>query len=227
MKKLFVISLGGSLIIPDKIDVLFIKNFKRIILKQIKKGNKFLIITGGGKLCRNYNQSLKSISNPSNTDLDWMGINTTWVNAKLVQLAFGKYAFPKISRDPAKKINFKQPILVGGGWKPGRSSDGATVKYASVYGAKTIINLSNVDYIYTKDPRKFKDAKKIEKASWDDFLKIIGRRWVPGKNAPFFDPAAAKMAKKNNITVINCNGKNLKNFQNILENKKFIGTKIQ
>ena len=226
MAKLFVISLGGSLIVPEEINVKFLKRFKKLIIGQIIKGNKFLIIAGGGRICRKYNEALRLSGAPTNVELDWMGINTTWVNAKLIQLYFGKFAYPEISKDPTKRIFFKQPILVGGGWKPGRSSDGATVKYASVYGAKTIINLSNIDFIYTKDPRKYQTAKKIEKISWDDFLKIIGPKWIPGKNAPFFDPAAAKMAKKNNITVINCNGKNLKNLENILNGKKFIGTAI-
>ena len=42
-----VISLGGSVIVPDKIDVNFLEKFKKIINK-IKKGNKIVIVTGGG-----------------------------------------------------------------------------------------------------------------------------------------------------------------------------------
>jgi uridylate kinase len=93
-----------------------------------------------------------------------------------------------------KKIAFKQKVLVGGGWKPGRSSDGAMIKYANTYGAATAINLSNIDYVYDKDPRKFKDAKPIRQISWKDYLKIVGSRWDPGKNFPF-DPIAAKEAQ--------------------------------
>jgi len=226
-KKLFIISLGGSLINPDEIDVSFLKQFKKLILKQIKKGQKFIIISGGGKLCRKYNSALRALTKTTNTDLDWMGISATWTNAKLIQLSFGNKAFPEIAKDPTKKINFKQPILVGGGWKPGRSSDGATIKYAETYKIKTVINLSNIDYIYTKDPRKFNEAEKIVNTSWNDFLKIIGENWIPGNNAPFFDPVATKMAKTNNVTMINCNGKNLKNIENILNGKPYKGTTIQ
>lgn len=226
-KKTYVISLGGSLIVPEEIDTDFLKQFRALIISQISKGHKFIIITGGGKICRKYNEALKILASPSNQELDWMGINITWTNAKLVQLVFGKHAFPEIVKDPTKKITFKQPVLVGGGWKPGRSSDGATIKYASTYKATTVINLSNIDHIYDKDPRKFSNAKKIEKTSWTEFIKIIGQNWSPGNNAPFFDPAAAKMAKQNKITVINCNGKNLKNVENILSGKPYIGTTIQ
>jgi uridylate kinase len=109
---------------------------------------------------------------------------------------------------------------------PGRSTDDDAVRLAHIYGAKTVINLSNIDYVYTKDPRKFKDAKKIESISWEDFRKIVGNKWDPGKNAPF-DPTAAKTAEKNRMKVIIANGKNLKNLKDILGNKKFRGTTIQ
>jgi len=66
-----------------------------------------------------------------------------------------------IADDPNKKLPMKKSVLIGaGGWKPGRSSDDFSVRLAKMYGAKTIINLSNIDFVYTKDPRKHPDAKK-------------------------------------------------------------------
>ena len=40
-----IISLGGSLIVPDNIDIDFLKDFKKLILSQVEKGKKFVIIT--------------------------------------------------------------------------------------------------------------------------------------------------------------------------------------
>ncbi len=225
MKKIFVISLGGSLIVPEKIDIKFLKNFKALIQKQAKRGNKFILIAGGGKICRKYQDALAKISKIDEGALDWMGINFTWLNAKLVQLMFKKLAYREIAKDPQKKIIFKEPVLVGGGWKPGRSSDGAMIKFAQTYRASTVINLSNVSYVYDKDPRKFKNAKRQEKLSWNELLKITGSRWVPGKNVPF-DPTAAMFARKNKLKIIIANGKNLKNLENILKGRKFRGTVI-
>lgn len=225
MKKLYVLSLGGSLIAPGDIDINFLKKFKKLILSQIKNGRRFVIVAGGGRLCRRYNEALSKICRPKPAELDWMGINSTWLNGKLVQLMFGKKAYEEVQKNPAKKIKTARPILVGGGWKPGRSSDGAAIKYAQTYGAKILINLSNVDYVYDKDPRKFKNAKKLPKLAWNEFLDIAGRKWTPGLNLPF-DPIAAKFAQKNNLQVIIANGKNLKNLRNIFEEKKFQGTVI-
>ncbi len=225
MKKLFVISLGGSLINPGEIDVPFLKNLRALILAQIKKGNKFILITGGGSPARIYIRALSALGESSAANLDWMGIYATRFNAQLVRLMFGKLAHPVIIEDPNKRVNFKEKILVAGGWMPGRSTDDDAVRLAKIYGAKTVINLSNIDYVYTKDPRKFKDAKMIKEISWKNFRKIVGNKWDPGKNLPF-DPTAAKLAEKNKLTVIIANGKNLFNLKSILSEKKFKGTVV-
>lgn len=224
-KKLFIISLGGSLINPGQIDVSFLKGFHGLILSQVKKGSRFIFITGGGKPARDYLLALKSIGRPTKDDLDWMGIFGTRFNAQLLRLMFGKLAHPKIVENPNQRLLFKQRILVGGGWMPGRSTDDDAVRLAKVYGAKTVINLSNIDYVYTKDPRKFKDARIIKEIPWSGFRKIVGSKWDPGKNLPF-DPTAAKLAQKLKLKVIIANGKNLKNLQNILQEQKFKGTII-
>ena len=226
MKKLFVLSVGGSLVNPGVIDTQFLKKFKVLVENEVKKGNRFIIVVGGGKPARWYQDALKKISSSKAQDLDWMGIFATRLNAQLVRLMFGTLAHAKIIEDPNKKVVFKETILLAGGWMPGRSTDDDAVRLAKMYGSKTVINLSNIDYAYTKDPKKFKDAKKIVSISWENFKKIVGSTWKPGTNAPF-DPIASKLAQQENMTVIIANGKNLSNLKNILEGKKFNGTVIR
>lgn len=223
--ELFVISLGGSLINPGQVDAIFLKKFRQLIISQIKKGSRFILITGGGKPAREYIIALKSIGKPSSADSDWMGIQATWLNAKLVQLMFGKLAHLRLISDPNKKALAKEKILVAGGWMPGRSTDDDAVRLAKAYGAKTVINLSNIDFLYSKDPKKFEEAQKITNINWRDFRKIVGNKWSPGKNLPF-DPTATKLAQSLNLKVIIANGKNLANLKNILEGEKFKGTVI-
>ena len=225
-KSLFIISLGGSLINPGQIDEAFLKEFQKLIYAKIKKGARFALITGGGRPARDYIKALKAINPKTQADnLDWMGIYTTRLNAQLVRLIFGQLAHPLIVEDPNKKVNFTEKVLVAGGWMPGRSTDDDAIRLAKIYSATTVINLSNIDYVYTKDPRKFQDAKKIESISWKDFRKIVGSKWDPGKNLPF-DPTAAKLAEKLKLKVIIANGKDLVNLKSILDGKKFIGTVI-
>lgn len=225
MEKTIVMSLGGSVIVPDKIDVNFLKKFKKMINKYADKGYKFAIICGGGKIARDYQKAASQISKQSNDYLDWLGIHATKINAWFMKSVFGKDAEKLIVDDPRKKVSFTRKILIAGGWKPGWSTDYDAVLLAKNLGVKTIINMSNIDYLYNKDPKKYNNAKKIKNVSWKQYRKISGSKWKAGLNAPF-DPIAAKEAEKSNLRVFII-GKDLGNFEKLLEGKKFDGTLIQ
>lgn len=227
MKKTFIISLGGSIVAPtDGIDVEFLKQFKKLILKHVKKGHRFFFIIGGGAICRQYNKAAQAMLKVSEEELHWMGIHATWLNAYLVKIIFGKHAYEKIIKNPTLPIKTSKKIVIGGGWKPGWTTDYVSVKLAEKNKAKTVINLSNIDYVYTADPKKFKNAKKIEKINWKDFRKIVGNKCDPSVHAPF-DPVASRLAQKLGLTVITAHGKNLENLENCLSGKKFKGTTIK
>jgi len=225
MPKTFVISLGGSLIFPDDLDKKFLINFKKIIEKFLKKNYKFVIICGGGKLARNFQQVASEARRLSNKDLDWIGIYATKINAYLLKSIFNNNAEENIISNPNQKIIFKKNIIIASGWLPGWSTDYDAVLLAKNVGVRELINMSNVDYVYNKNPNKYKDARKIKKISWQEFRKLIGNIWKAGLNVPF-DPIAAKEAEKSKINVFVI-GRNLKNFQNILDGKKFKGTIIE
>ena len=226
LKKTIVLSLGGSLIVPGKVDVKFLKKFRQAILAFVKKGNRVIIVCGGGNICRQYNQAATEI-NPAVTpvDLDWLGIAATKFNAELVRSVFGNYAYEKVIVNPTLRVKTNKNILIGSGWKPGCSSDKDAVLMAKSYGAKLVINLSNIKYVYTADPRKVKAAKPIKHMSWDDLLHLTGRKWRPGAHVPF-DPEASKLAKKLSLQVVVCLGTDLKNLQAIMAGKPITGTVI-
>ena len=226
MKKTLIISIGGSIIVPDEIDARFLKKFRQLILSFVKKGNRVVIVTGGGKICRRYNEAAKKIfSNVDKTDLDWLGIAVTKLNAEFLRSLFGTWAYHKIINNPTRKVKTNKKILVGSGYLPGSSSDKDAVLLAKTFGAKTIVNLTNVDYVYDKNPKKFKSAKPLKNITWSEFRKIVGVKWDPGANWPF-DPVAAKLAQKYKIKVIVCNGRKLGNFRKVLFGKKFVGTVV-
>lgn len=223
----FLLSVGGSTIVPGGVpNIAFLKAFRKLILDRTKRGDRFVIVCGGGGTCRTYNDGLRQIIKPTSDDLDWLGIYTTHLNANLVRLMFGKLAHPELVNDyrlfDAKK--WKQPLVIGGGFKPGGSTDMNTTLMAKKAGAKMIINISNVDYLYTKDPRKFKDAEKICEISWKAYRKMMGSKWTPGMNTPF-DPIASKLADQANIDVLLV-GPDTKNLANVLSEKAFKGTVI-
>ena len=134
-------------------------------------------------------------------------------------------AHSRIIKNPHHKEPAKEPVIIAAGYKPGWSTDYVAVLLARKYGANVVLNLSNIDYVYNKDPRKFKDAKAYTLLSWPEFRKIVGNKWDPGLNAPF-DPVASKLAQKHGLTVIIMNGKNLANLKRFFAGKSFKGTVI-
>lgn len=225
-KESIVISLGGSMIVPGGVDTNFIIKFKNLILKWVKEGKKFYIITGGGKTCRNYNDSLKNIVNPSNEDLDWLGIAATRLNAELIRICFGDQAYEKIIFNPDTILDTDKPILVGGGWKPGNSSDLAAVHVAKTIKSAKVINLSSIDFVYDSDPKINPDAKKFENLSWSDYRSMVSSEWNPGMNLPF-DPIASKEAQELGLELAFISGHNLDSLDSYLSTGKFTGTVIK
>jgi uridylate kinase len=223
-KETIIISLGGSLVVPDQIDISFLKVFQKTLKKHFSE-KRFLIFVGGGKICRIYQEALLEFG-ADNDSRDWIGISVSRLNAQVVKQAFEGFCYKEIIKTPNAKIATKKDVLVAGGWKPGWSTDYCAVTMAKNYGIKTIVNLSNIDYVYDKDPRKFSNAKEIKEINWKDFRKIVGSKWTPGLSMPF-DPKASKMAEILKIKVIIMNGKKMERLENFLNNKPFIGTVIQ
>ena len=83
-----VIALGGSIIVSRSIQVRFLKQFRKFILKFIKQGKRFVIVAGGGSIARNYQAAASDIVKLSDEDQDWLGIHATRINAHLLRAIF-------------------------------------------------------------------------------------------------------------------------------------------
>lgn len=222
MAKIKVISLGGSLVNPDEIDIRFLKKFQKFILELIKEFY-FLIVVGGGELARQYQKGLRKLGKKDQITLDWIGIEATKLNAKLVQLIFRSKSSDQILTKLNQKIDFQgKRIIVGAGTEPGWSTDYDAFWWANSLGIKTIINATNIDYVYDRPPEKL-GAKPLEKISWEDYLKIIGKKWQAGKNFPI-DPVAAQFAKKHKMKAFLVEGNNFPELKKAISNQPFKGT---
>lgn len=221
-----ILSVGGSIIIPPTgFNIVFLKKFRALILTQIKRGQKFILVVGGGITARTYQEAARKAGAVSDEELDWLGIHTTILNGQFVRLLFRGYVYDDVITNPLKWVRTSKPIIIAGGWEPGSSTDLDAVLLAKTYDAKEVINLSNVDYIYSADPRKNHNAKKITKISWGEFRQLVGNRWHPGANFPF-DPKASSLAKRYNLTVKFVKGTALAQVQAALAGKKFRGSTI-
>jgi len=225
-KKVVVISLGGSLIIPNGIHVDFLAKFKKVINKN-KKHYKFVIVCGGGNLARKYISALGKI-NLSNKLKSLAGISATRTNARFMSYFFNLEPSKGIPHQikSIKKYLKKQDIVFCGAleYKPDQTSDSTAAEVANYFNAN-FINLTNVDGLFNKNPLKYKNAKFIQKISWKDFNKLVNRiKFKPGQHF-VLDQNAAKIILENKIDTYIL-GRNLRNLDNLLKGKKFKGTTI-
>ncbi len=226
MKKVIVLSLGGSLIIPDQIDVKYLKEFKKVILKNTNK-YKFIVVTGGGSIARKYISALREIG-MNETFQSFAGISATRMNARFMSYFFHQdqeRGIPHKMRELKRYVKKFDIIFCGAlEYKPHQTSDSTAAEIARKF--KTVfINLTDVAGLHDKNPKKFKDAKFISKISWKNFDKMANKlKFKPGQHF-VLDQHASKIIMKNKI-ITYILGKNMKQLDNLLNGKKFRGTKI-
>lgn len=226
--EIIVMSVGGSLIVPGDIDTTFLTSLKDFITDQTTNhGRRFIIIAGGGKTSRRYVDAASAISDLNVEDMDWLGIHATRLNGHLLRTIFRDMAHPVMVTNPDDVLDIPKDtkLVIGAGYRPGSSSDLQAVRVAKRVGAHKMINLSNIDYVYTADPNIDSNATKIEDITWDDFRELIPKEWSANLSAPF-DPVAAKAAQEHNIEVAIINGNHKTALKNYLDEKNFVGTRI-
>lgn len=227
-RETLVMSVGGSLIVPDQIDTDFLIQLKQFIVDDVaNSGRRFIIIAGGGKTARRYQEAAGAVSHLDNEDLDWLGIHATRLNGHLLRTILKEVAHPVMLTNPDEILDVPKSanVIVASGYRPGASTDLRAIQIAEKVGAEKVVNLSNIDYVYTADPKKDRDAQKIENITWTEFRKLIPEEWDPGLSSPF-DPIAAKEAETHNIEVSSINGSKLEELTKYLNGQKFIGTRI-
>jgi len=222
--KVWVISLGGSRIVPDFVDDKFLARFKNLVNSH--PSQKFVVVTGGGSTARKYISALRKLG--ENTKAQSMeGIGITRLHAGFMSRFFGKSANEEIplNMERVKNLLAKNHIVFCGAlrWRAKNTSDGTAAKLAGFLECP-FINLTNVQGLYSDDPNKNKNAKFISRISWDDFLKLTEKVEYEAGQHFVLDQSAAKTIKDNKIVTYIVGS--LSAINNILVGKKFMGTMI-
>ncbi len=228
MKKVIVISLGGSLIVPEKIDQVFLEEFKRTLIKNTKK-YKFVVVCGGGNTARIYIKGLEGDKISKKEYLQsLLGVSTTRLNARFMTYFFGKDANKGIPHEMNQVENSlrKNKIVFCGAlrYAKNQTSDATAAKLAHHFNSD-FINLTNVSGLHDKNPNEFKNAKFISEISYKEFLKMVKKiDFKPGQHF-VLDQTAAKIINKYKIKTFIL-GPNLKNLNNLFNGKHFVGSII-
>lgn len=204
-----VISLGGSLLTKEMNSENF-RKYADVLLKLKKKEHKLIVVCGGGKVCRDYMNIAKGLDADSK-QLDFIGIMATHLNASTLLSGLGKSGYLvrwKSLREAIKEVKkkFGKKIVVCGGYDIGTSSDYDATVFAKEVKADLLINATNVNGVYSGNPKKNPRAKKFDKLSFNEFEKIISKNvQFPGEYR-LFDLPAAKLIKKQKIKTIFIDG---------------------
>jgi len=231
MASVQVISLGGSIIAPDKVDVSFLRSFRKAVLEYLEQDpeRRLILVCGGGGPAREYQGAYRAVlSGPAEAEAeaqDWLGIAATRLNAELVRFLFQPHCPQPVVLDPTAVPVFTGRVLVAGGWKPGFSSDYDAVLLARRFQADSLVNLSNVSAIYSADPKMDPSARPLPRLRWAELAAMVGTTWVPGRNVPF-DPVATAEAARAGLRVVVAAGRNIENFKKILAGQEFEGTVV-
>lgn len=225
MGNIFVVSIGGSSIISEKPDAKLISGICSSINTLANKGYGFAIVVGGGKTAADYVNAARELG-ANNFVLDEIGIHVTRLNARLIIQSLEKAHSEVLTElKHAKEIIAQGKIPVFGGMIPGYTTD-SVAALLSEYLHATFINLSNVKGIYTADPKYDKNAKFLEKISYDELLSVLSK----GENRPrqnlILDIPCALILKRSKIKTFIVDAKNIENLENAVQEKKFVGTTI-
>ena len=221
--KTIVVSIGGSVVLSDEADAVFL-NKLAALFKKMSKEYKLFVIVGGGKIARRYIQLGRELGFDEDT-LDLIGIDVTRVNARIITNLLGS-SNKEIPHTTDEAMKLDVPIVVMGGTDPKHSTDTVGAELAQKTHAIRFVNATNVDGIYDKDPNKYKDAKQLKEVSIDSLIKQYGTSWgTAGKNI-FMDEPALEIIKRAKIPTVVVNGKRLDQLEKALNGLSFDGTKI-
>ncbi len=227
-EKIFVVSVGGSAIVKEKIDTVLIAKLASLFDELFSNERKFVIVVGGGKLARDYVAAAKTLG-ASNFSLDEIGIKATRINAKLFIEALNN-AYPEVCTNikDSKKIIGINKIPVFGGLMPGFTTDAVSALIAEFLNA-TFVNLSNVDGIYNKNPKEYSDAVRYETLNYRELIRIIAKSTAlaanPSQNVILDLPCALILARSK-IPCHVTSAFDLENLRNLFLGREFKGTKI-
>ncbi|MEM2907308.1 MAG: UMP kinase [Candidatus Odinarchaeota archaeon] len=223
-----VLKIGGSIIKGENgnISLKSVEEYAKIIKKLVKESHSVLVVVGGGSLAREYINYMRSLG-ASEAVCDEVGIDCARLNSMVLIGALKETAYPypvQNFREASKLLTLNR-VLVMGGVQPGQSTNAVAALLAETVSADCLINLTNVDGVYDKNPMKNPDAKLLNEVSTTELEKILHSESMRAGEYQLFDPLAIRIIGRSNIPTWIVNGKNPENILRIIKGE-MVGTRI-
>jgi uridylate kinase len=112
-----------------------------------------------------------------------------------------------------------------GGLTPGHSTNAVAAIAAETVGAELLINATDVDGVYSTDPEKDKNAKKLDEVTVAELTAILSRTEMRAGAYELMDPLALRIIARSKLTTVVVDGREPHNVADALRNEK-VGTRI-
>ena len=221
-----VIRFGGS-VIASPLNPKLIGEYAELLKKLKEEGYNVAAITGGGEIARQFIKAAKSLGLREAAQ-DELAIKASRLVAELLQKKLGDEACPKIPRliGEAENCLKEGKIVIMGGIKPGMTTDTVAALVAKAIKADMLIKATDQEGIYTKDPKKYKDAKLLRKVKIEDLEKIFEENRHKAGIHQILDPEAIKILKELKLKIIVVNGFKPENIK-LATKGKAVGTLVE
>lgn len=217
-----VVSVGGSVVASPAINREFISGYANMVLELQREGINVASVVGGGKVAREYIGFARELGGPEHL-CDEIGILATRMNAYLLISALGKNANRRIPTSVEEAD--EDGLIVMGGTAPGHTTDAVSAMLARRIGASLLVNASDVDGIYDRDPKKHPGAKRLEKVKVEELLKLLRKKHVPGISS-ILDSKALHIIMEERIRAIVLDGRDLNSLKGAIRGGDFTGTEV-
>lgn len=222
------IKFGGSVLNPDEIDVGIFEEIVEALRELKEEKHEILVVTGGGKTSRKYIDAGKKLGVP-HKKLDQIGVTVTKLNARLLISALDDLADSEIPQnfDTAVRSTLKNKIPVMGGTKPGHTTDAVAAELAEISDSDLLIFFSDVDGVYSSDPKRDEEAEKIDRMTPSELSDLMSKmKFEPGMQS-VVDPLAAEILEGMEIKTLVLGKEKIERLPRIAEGEDHDGTVIE
>jgi len=220
-----VIRVGGSVVASPPNSKLM--NQYVDLLKKLKaQKHEVVAVVGGGVLARDFIRTAGEMG-LSEPDKDWVAIFVSRLFALLFVMQLGDLGCGKVpvSIDEAVDCFKHDKVVVMGGLKPGMTTDAVAAMIAERLKAGLLIKATDQEGVYTKDPKKFLEATKIDEINFKDLFTLLEESEHKAGIQQILDPVAVQVLQKSRIKTVVVNGFKPENILLVMKGKK-IGTII-
>ena len=194
-----VVKLGGALFHREP-NVVALKEMGTVLEGFVAEGNQLVLIAGGGENARTYISAARKLGAEEST-CDLLGIQITRANAELLRLALGSIAsskIPTILSDLPHCVGSGKAVVMGG-LQPGQSTNAVAALAAEITRAEILVNGTDVDGVYTEDPKRNPKAKLMRSVHADKLLNWAMSGEVFAGRYELLDPLAIKIMQRAKI----------------------------